>query len=58
MKKFAVIIGLRSSTNVIDGPGWTDVDVNSYYDSNGKPVPPQYCSSATPKESVYTVTSK
>lgn len=58
MKKFAVIIGLRSSTNVIDGPGWTDIDVNSYYDSNGKYVPPQYLSRSTLEESVHTVTSK
>ncbi|MBW4637172.1 MAG: hypothetical protein KME05_02860 [Gloeocapsa sp. UFS-A4-WI-NPMV-4B04] len=58
MKKFAVIIGLRSSTNVIDGPGWTDVDVDSYYNSDGKCVPPQYRSRHTPEESVHTVTSK
>jgi hypothetical protein len=25
---------LRISTNVIDGPGWTDVEVDSDYDSN------------------------
>lgn len=58
MKKFAVIIGLRSSTNVIDGPGWTDIDVNSYYDTNGKYVPPQYRSRPTPEENADTVTSR
>lgn len=58
MKKFAVIIGLRSSRNVSDGPGWTDVDVDSYYDTNGKYVPPQYRSRSTPEESAYSVTSK
>jgi hypothetical protein len=55
MKKFTVIIGLRSSTNVVDGPGWTDVDFNSY-GSNGKYVPSQY-RSPTP-ESAHTVISK
>ena len=58
MKKFAVIIGLRSSTNVIDGPGWTDVDVDSYYDTNGKHVPPQYRSRSISEENANTVTSK
>lgn len=57
MKKFAVIIGLRSSRNVIDGPGWTDVDVDSYYDTNGKHVPPQYRRSISEKNA-NTVTSK
>lgn len=58
MKKFTVIPGLRSSTNVIDGPGWTDVDVDSYYDSKGKYVPPQYRSRSTPAENTGTVRSK
>ena len=41
MKKSTVLRVLRRSTDVIDGPGWTDVDVNGYYDSDGKYVPPQ-----------------
>jgi hypothetical protein len=57
MRKFAVITGLRISTNVIDGPGWTDVEVDSDYDSNQTYVPPQYRSSPIPEGSVHTVTS-
>ena len=45
MKKFAVIAGGRFFTDAVDGPGWTDVEVDGYYDSNGKYVPPQYSSS-------------
>ncbi len=45
MKKFTVIAGGRLFKDVVDGPGWTDVDVNGYYDSNSKYVPPQFRSS-------------
>lgn len=59
MKKFAVITGLQMFADVVDGPGWTDVEVDGYYDSNGKYLPPQYyCSSPTIEESVHTVISK
>lgn len=58
MKKFTVITGLQISTDVVDGPGWTDVDVDSYYDSNGTYVPPQYRPSPTPKKTVHTFTLK
>lgn len=57
MKKFTVITGLRNSTNVVDGPGWTDVDVDSYYDTDRKCVPPQY-RRHTPEKSVHPVSSK
>jgi len=57
MKKFALITGLRISTNIIDGLNWTDVEVDSYYDSKGTYVPPQYRSSPIPEGSVHTVTS-
>lgn len=42
MKKFIAITGLQMFTNVVDGPGWTDVEVDGYYDSNGTYVSPQY----------------
>ncbi len=58
MKKFVVITRLQMLTDVVDGPGWTDVDVDGYYDSNGTYVPPQYRSSPKPKGSIHTVTSK
>ena len=45
-------------TNVVDGPGWTDVEVDGYYDSNGTYVSPQYRSSPTPGKDVHTATSK
>lgn len=42
MKKSTILRVLRRSTDVIDGPGWTDVDVNGgYYDNDGKYVPSQ-----------------
>jgi hypothetical protein len=41
MKTSTVLRVLQRSTDVIDGPGWTDVDVNGYYDNDGKYVPPQ-----------------
>ncbi len=56
MKKFAAITGLRISTNVIDGLGWIDVEVDIYYDSNQTYVLPQYRSSPIPEGSVHTVT--
>ncbi len=46
MKKFTVIPGLRTFTDVVDGPGWTDVEVDGYYDINGMYVQPQYRSSS------------
>lgn len=58
MKKFAVIPGGRIFKDVVDGPGWTDVEVDGYYDTNGKYVPPQYLSSPAPGKSVRTVTSR
>lgn len=58
MKKFTVITGSQISTDVVDGPGWTDVDVDSYSNSNGTYVPPQHRSRPTPQESIHTVTSK
>ena len=42
MKDLKLITGYRIFKDVVDGPGWTDVD--GYYDSNGKYVPPEYCS--------------
>jgi len=47
MKKVASITNLRIVTDVVDGPGWTDVEVDGYYDINGTYVPPQYRSSST-----------
>ncbi len=41
MKKPIILRIARISPDVIDGPGWTDVDVNGCYDSDGKYVPPQ-----------------
>ena len=58
MKKFAVITGLRISTDVVDGPGWTDVDVDDYENSNVNLVPERYLSSPKAGESVRTVTSR
>jgi hypothetical protein len=57
MKKFTVIPGLRTSTDVVDGPGWTDVEVDGYYAINGMYVPPQYRSSPTPEKGDLTTTS-
>ncbi len=34
MKKSTFVPGLWLPTDVVDGPGWTDVEVDSYYDSN------------------------
>lgn len=45
MKKFTVIAGGRLFKDVVDGPGWTDVNVDGYYDSNSKYVPHQFRSS-------------
>lgn len=45
MKKFIVIVGGRLFKDVVDGPGWTDVNVDGYYDSNSKYVPAQFRSS-------------
>ncbi len=47
MKKVASITDLRIFTDVVDGPGWTDVEVDGYYDINGTYVLPQYRSSST-----------
>ena len=58
MKKFIAIKGLQMFTKVVDGPGWTDVEVDGYYDSNGTYVSPQYRSSPTPGKDVHTATSK
>lgn len=41
MKTFTVFTGRQLSTDVVDGPGWTDV----YVDSKVKYIQPQYCSS-------------
>lgn len=41
MKKFTVITGGRLFKDVVDGPGWTDVNGEGYYDSNSKYVQPQ-----------------
>lgn len=32
--------------DVVDGPGWTDIEVDGYYDTNGKYVQPKYRSSS------------
>ncbi len=54
MKKSTFVPGLWLPTDVVDGPGWTDVDY--YYNSNVTYMPPQYrCS--PPEGSVHTVTS-
>jgi len=47
MRKFVVIPGGKIFNDVVDGPGWTDVEVDGYYDTNGSYVPPQYKSQAT-----------
>ena len=57
MKKFISITGLQTFTNVVDGPGWTDVEVDRYYDGNGTYVSPQYRSSSTPGKGVH-ITSR
>ena len=57
MKKFTVIPGLRTFTDVVDGPGWTDVEVDGYYAINGMYVQPQYRSNPTPGEGNHTATS-
>lgn len=46
MKKFVVIPGGRMFQDVVDGPGWTDIEVDGYYDTNGKYVQPKYRSSS------------
>ena len=46
MKKFTIISNKQMNA-VVDGPGWTDVEVDGYYDANGKYVPPRYSSSNT-----------
>ena len=58
MKKVASITELRIFTDVVDGLGWTDVEVDGYYDINGTYVPPQYRSSPTPGEGGLTATSR
>lgn len=58
MKKFTVIPGGRIFKDVIDGPGWTDVDTDGYYDTNGKYVPPQYRSSPALGKSIHALTSR
>ncbi len=55
MKKSTFVPGLWLPTDVVDGPGWTDVDY--YYNSNVTYVPPQYRSSPIAEGSVHTVTS-
>ena len=47
MKKPTFLKIARISPDVVDGPGWTDVDANSCYD--GKYVPPQSSSHPTPE---------
>ena len=47
MKKHTSLRIVRISPDVVDGPGWTDVEVDGYYDSDGKYVPPQYSSKST-----------
>jgi hypothetical protein len=58
MKKFIAIKGLQMFTKVVDGPGWTDVEVDGYYDSKGTYVSPQYRSSPIAGKGVHTATSK
>ena len=58
MKKVASITQLRISTNVVDGPGRTDVEVDGYYTINGMYVSPQYCSNPTPGGFDHTATSR
>ncbi len=47
MKKSTFLRVLQNSSDVVDGPGWTDVEVDGYYNSDGKYVPPQYSSNPT-----------
>lgn len=47
MKKPTFLRIARISPDIVDGPGWTDVEVDGYYDSDGKYVPPQYSSHPT-----------
>lgn len=49
MNKLTIITGSRIFKDVVDGSGWTDVDVDGYYDSNGTYVPPQYRSNTKEK---------
>ena len=42
MKELKVITGSRIFKDVVDGSGWTDVDVDGYYDTNKTYVPHQY----------------
>lgn len=48
MKKPTILKIARISPDVVDGPGWTDVDANGCYD-DGKYVPPQCSSNPTPE---------
>ena len=57
MKKVASITELRIFTDVVDGLGWTDVEVDGYYAINGMYVQPQYRSNPTPGEGNHTATS-
>jgi len=57
MKKVASITNLRIFTDVVDGPGWTDVEVDGYYAINGMYVPSQYRSSSTPEKGQHTAKS-
>lgn len=58
MKKLTLIPGRRIFQDIIDGPGWTDIEVDGYYDVNGQYVPPQYRSSLAPEKNEYATTSK
>lgn len=58
MKKLTLIPGGRIFKDVIDGPGWTDIEVDGYYDIDGRYVPPQYRSSFAPGKNEYAITLK
>lgn len=47
MKKSTFLRVLQNSPDVVDGPGWTDVEVDGYYNSDGKYIPPQYRANST-----------
>lgn len=57
MKKPTFLRIARIYPDVIDGPGWTDVDVNGCYDSDDKYVPPQDSSNPSPETRGDTETS-
>lgn len=58
MSKFTVIPNRKIFKDVVDGPGWTDVEVDGYYDISGKYVPPQYRSTTIPTTNEQTEESK